>query len=337
VALSAQWGRFLRVYEVARLPVALLLLFLVPYMTPSSRDLSLAITAVMYALVAYGLYFLYSQVGVLHAAHGALWGLGAYTAAILGEGFWLALPLAIIVCVAAAVVIGLPSLRLSGPYFLIITFAFAGFLRLVGNNWLSVTNGRDGLIEREGPTFFGVDFRELEPNYYLVLALLIVSMAVVSLLSRSHFGRRLRAVRENEDLAASLGINVWKERLLAFAWSGIFAGVGGVFYLYYLHHVEPNSFASTAGINLILIVILGGGRSFLGPVIGAYTYIFLPEFLGFSPNTARTVFGALLIAIILLLPLGMAHLPAYVMQWLRQLRNAPANIRKWTQARGAEA
>lgn len=291
---------------VLRATGVLVLLLLVPFMVTTNKDISLAITATMYATVAFGLQFLFVNTGRLSAAHGALWGLGAYTAALLDHGFWAGMLLAIPVCVIAAIIVGTPSLRLSGHYFLIITFAFAQFMVLVANNWIEVTGGRDGIIIRESPHFLGVDFSNKDNMYYLALTFMIVSLVTVWLLSRSQLGMRLRAVRDNPDLAASIGLNVWVLRLSAFAWSGVMAGMGGAIYTYYIHVVEPNFFGHGATLDLILIPILGGGQSLVGPILGSYAFVFLPEFLGFSPNLARSAFGAVLIVLIIGFPRGVA-------------------------------
>lgn len=298
------------------LPVLLLIcvigfIVLFPAIVTQQRYISLAVTAAIFSTAAYGLFFLFSQSGQLSVAHGALMGLGGYTAALLqihyDVGFWLALPVAIMVCVFGGFLLALPSMRVSGHYFLIVTFAFAQFFVLTGNNWVELTKGRDGLIVRENPNGLGVlNLRNIEDFYYLAAGFLLMTIAAVALLRRTTFCRTLRASRENEALAQAMGMNVQRSRFIAFAISGVFPAIAGCLYVYQLHQIEPNTFGIVTGVNLILMLILGGGQVLFGPLVGAATYTFLPEFIGLSPNMSRTVFGALLVASILILKKGVA-------------------------------
>jgi len=299
------------VLAVALMIAMLAFIVFFPTIVTQQRYISLAITVAIFATAAYGLFFLFSQSGQLSVAHGALMGLGGYTAALLQihyeVGFWLALPVAIAVCVFAGFVLALPSIRVSGHYFLIVTFAFAQFFVLTGNNWIELTKGRDGLIVRENPDGFGLlNLRNSEDFYYLTAGFLLLTILIVSLLRRTTFCRTLRAARENEPLAQAMGMDVQRARFIAFAISGIFPAIAGCLYVYQLHHIEPNTFGIVTGVNLILMLILGGGQVLLGPLIGSATYTFLPEFIGLSPNMSRTVFGGLLVVSILILKKGVA-------------------------------
>lgn len=282
-----------------------------PSFAGQQRYISLGITVMIFSTAAYGLYFLFSQSGQLSVAHGALMGLGGYTVALLqihyDVDFWLALPAAIVVCVTFGFLLALPSIRVSGHYFLVVTFAFAQFFVLTGNNWYELTNGRDGLIVRAYPSGFGIfNFRESEEFYRLCVFFLLATIGMVALLQRTKFCRTLRAARENEALAQAVGMNVQQARFIAFAISGIFPAIAGSLYVYHLHHIEPNTFGMATGVNLILMLILGGGQVLFGPLVGSATYTFLPEFIGLSPNMSRTVFGALLVASILIMKRGVA-------------------------------
>lgn len=298
------------VYGAIAVAILIAILF-GPDLLSKNRYVSLAVTTFIFAIASYGLFFLFSQSGQMSVAHGALMGLSGYTVALLQIhyeiGFWYALPIAVLVCVFAGLLLALPSMRVSGHYFLIVTFAFAQFFVLTGNNWVELTNGRDGLIVRENPDGFGIaNFRNVEHYYYLCAGFLVLTIAIVTALRQTTFCRTMRAARENEALAYAMGMNVQQARFIAFAISGIFPGIAGALYVYQLHHIEPNTFGIVTGVNLILMLILGGGQVLLGPLLGAATFTYLPEVIGLSPNMSRTVFGGLLVASILLLKKGVA-------------------------------
>lgn len=277
----------------------------------SHRLISVATSTLIFAIAAYGLYFLYSQSGQMSVAHGALMGLAAYSAALLDLHFhitfWAAIPIAMATSCAAGFLVGLPSIRVSGHYFLIVTFAFAQVFVITGENWISLTNGVDGLGVRDSPDpILGLAVDTGTGFFYLALVATALVVSVIYVLSRTRFCRLLRAARQNERLAASLGMNVLRSRFLAFAISGLFPGLAGVLYAYYLSHVQPDTFGITAGVDLILMLVLGGSSSLLGPLTGSLFYFYLPEVINLSPTVSRIVFGLLLVVTILVLPNGVA-------------------------------
>jgi branched-chain amino acid transport system permease protein len=263
----------------------------------------------MYALLSYGLAYLYAQSGQLSIAHAALWGVGAYTSALLlqhfGWGFWTSLTLAALAAAFTAAMVGLPALRLSSHYFVIATFAVAQFLVLAAENLTNITNGPTGLTVLQPPGSIGpIQFGSNESYFYLILFFVVVGVFVFFRSARSGFGRKLMAVRENEKLARAVGINASSLKVMAFAISGLYAGVAGAFYVYYSHEIEPDLFGANIGLVPILIAILGGRRTLAGPLVGAFIWVFLPQFLNLDPIDTQLIFGLLLVVAILLLPKG---------------------------------
>ena len=304
--------------------VAVIVLF--PTIINSSRFLDVAITYSIFAICLYGLGFLYGQTNYLSIAHSALMGVGAYTAAILfvqfGFGFWAVLPLAALLAMAAALLLGYPALRVSGYHFVIVTFAACELFVLATRNLggaearKGLTGGAQGLdITEPVGAVFGQSFDinlELEPFYYLVIAFLLITLVVTQILVASPLGRTFRAIRENEPLARSVGIRANWYKILAFGISGLFAGVAGALFAYKLRHIAPDLFNSFEGVELALMVLLGGSRRLMGPLVGAIIVGFLPEVLdviglGLTPFQRQIVFGALLIAVIILLPRGLVQ------------------------------
>jgi len=310
-----------------RLPIVLLLLLpvLAPALLPSSRLLSLAITATIYVMVANGLHIVFSYNGQLSLAHTTLWGLGAYAAALLLVHYdtptALLIPAAGLSAALGAVLIGIPAFRTSGFSFAIITFAAAEIMRLIANNWVSLTQGSTGITidlfaapDSLGPIKFDT-FNHLANFYYLTLAFAYLSVAGVWAVRQSSLGKTFIAIRENEALAQSLGINVYLHKLLAFGISGFFAGVAGALFVYHQKHIEPgpiSPFGAFYSIQFLLMILIGGRSSMLGPVIGAIVVVFGPETINrifsdvLTPSRSQILFGSTLALSVLTAPNGIA-------------------------------
>lgn len=324
--LASQFTRELTPAQTIMWTALVIVMVLFPTIISSSRFLDVAITYGIFAIALYGLGFLYGQTNYLSIAHSALMGVGAYTAAILfiqlGFGFWAVLPLAALLAMVAALLLGYPALRVSGYHFVIVTFAACELFVLATRNLggaearKGLTGGAQGLdITEPVGAIFGQSFDinlELEPFYYLVIAFLFITILVTQGFVASPLGRTFRAIRENEALARSVGIQANWYKILAFGISGLFAGVAGALFAYKLRHIAPDLFNSFEGVELALMVLLGGSRRLMGPLVGAIIVGFLPDVLdviglGLTPFQRQIVFGALLIAVIILLPHGLVQ------------------------------
>jgi branched-chain amino acid transport system permease protein len=281
------------------------------------------VTAAIYVIVANGLHVIFSYNGQLSLAHTSLWGLGAYTTALLiehtGVPTVVLLPTAGACAALGAVAIGLPAFRTGGFSFAIITFAFAEIMRLVANNWTAVTKGSLGITVFNAPSSIGSikfdTFNHLTNFYYLVLAFAYLSILGVWAIRQSRLGKTFIAIRENESLARSLGINVYFYKLTAFAISGFFAGVAGVFFVYHQKHIEPgplSPFGAFYTIQFLLMILIGGRLSALGPTIGALVVVFGPELVNvvvggrLTFERSQILFGGLLALSVLTAPTGIA-------------------------------
>lgn len=302
--------------------IVLAVLALIPAFGPSNRMLSLAISAGINIVALYGLSVLFGQTGILSMGHAALVGVGAYAAAILardtGVGFWMAIPLGGVFAAIAAAIIGVPSLRVSGHHFVIMTFAFGQLLTIVLTNGGDYTGAATGLDMQLPVNVFGARADDLLPYYFIVLAFVTLSAIASWAIINSSYGRTLRAIRENEKLAASLGINIGRHKIGAFIVSGAFAGVSGVLLAYFLRHISPSQFGSFPSIYLALMVMIGGARLLLGPIAGGILVSFLPEVLNLDPVESRILYGVCLIAVILLLPNGL--IAGVIGGWQRLVR-----------------
>ncbi|PWS37233.1 branched-chain amino acid ABC transporter permease [Falsiroseomonas bella] len=277
--------------------------------------------ACTYAIPAIGLNIMLGYAGLVCLGHAAFVGLGAYTLGILavdhGWSFWGALPLAAVVAGVAGGALGAVTLRLRTHFFMIATLAFGLVLHAVMNNWEELTRGPVGLpgIPRpEGFTLLGLDFafRRLPDFAAFAVGATAVAFAISALLIRSDFGRMLVAIRQDETLAAAKGVNVTAGKVLAFAIGAAIAGAGGAVKAAFLRVSAPASFEYLEGINLVLIVIIGGAGRLSGPLLGALLFVALPEYLRVAAEWRLVFFGVALVMLMRFAPEGLAGILARV-------------------------
>jgi branched-chain amino acid transport system permease protein len=264
-------------------------------------------------------------------------GIGAYVAAVLMvDARWAFGPAVCAAMVAAGVAGGLISLlcfRFRGHFFMIVTLAFGLMLHAVMNNWDAVTRGAAGFagIPRPTPLRWGDamwSFGPLPHFYALALAMAVIAFVVQYLVVNSNFGRSLAAIRQDERLARSRGVNTLLYKTTVFAIGTALAGMGGVLQVSFLRVAAPASFTMLESINMVLIVIIGGAGSLAGPALGALLYVALPELLRLSNEWRLVIFGVMLVLITLFAPKGLAGLCARA--WLRvwpPQRVAPASAK----------
>jgi len=289
---------------------------LLPEMTASRALLSWTLLVLLYIALAQSWNVLGGFSGQVNLGHAALFGVGALTTRLLwthGAPIAVALPAGTALAAVTGVVIGAPALRLRGPYFAIGTLAVAEILRITAGNIL--------------PDIAALPPRALAaytlvPRYYLALGLAVVTTAVAVWIAHSRFGRGLVAVREDEDVAESIGINAYGHTLVAFVLSSALAGAaGGVFAYYHVGFYPSFAFSPLWTFDPLLIVYLGGVGTVAGPIVGAVVFLALREALALRLGELHLlIFGALFIAIVLALPGG-------IVQAVRDLIGRPRAMR----------
>jgi branched-chain amino acid transport system permease protein len=279
-----------------------------PWLHPGYRALSFAVTTGVTAVVLYGMAIPFGQAGIMSLGYAGLMGFGAYTAAILSRDFGMnmfqAMPFSAIVAAVFAGLFGLPSLRISGHHFAITTYVMCELLRIVLINGGGFTGAATGLDLPPIGTVFGLSMDRLANAYLLVAVFMLASMLAAYFVGRSSYGRTLRSIRENEQLARSVGINTNFHKVSAFMLSGLFAGVGGDLQAYNFRHISPDLYGGQVSLYFALMVMLGGARTIFGPLTGAVIVTFLPEVMRIDPVDSRIAYGLALIAVIMLLPGG---------------------------------
>jgi branched-chain amino acid transport system permease protein len=262
-----------------------------------------AISVAIFGLAATGLAVLYGECGQMSVAHGAIIGVTAYTTIYLltrGVAAGVALTAAPLIGALTAVLIGLPSLRLAGHYFVITTFAAAESLTVVATN-VNAVGGPAGISLPASSSIFSHQVA----LYYISFGALIGAVVIREALRRSQIGSQLVAIRENEQLARALGVRTRRLKLVVFAVSGAACGIAGFLFAYANQYVSPDDVGSAPGITLLLILVLGGSRSWLGPILGAAIYYALPYVFPLSAVLNQFATGIVLVAVILLMPQGL--------------------------------
>jgi branched-chain amino acid transport system permease protein len=216
--------------------------------------------------------------------------------------------------------IGVIALRWRSHFFVIATICFWGIIHLIIFNWVSLTNGPVGLGNIPPPSLFGMAFTTKLHFYYLLFAFVLGVYWLTKRIVSSPIGRSFRAINENEPLAESVGISAFRFAMLAFILSTVIAGVAGSISAHYVSYISPEIAEFSVMISILVMVVLGGRGTLIGPVIGAAIIIFLQEYLRFAKEFRLPIFGLVLILGIVFLPRGIVTLPGIIASYRRRPR-----------------
>lgn len=279
-----------------------------------------AISVLVYICLGLGLNIVIGLAGMLDLGYIAFYGVGAYTYALLsvnyGIPFWLCLPIAACTACIAGCIIGYPTLRMRGDYLAIVTLGFGEIVRIILNNWMSLTRGPNGIdgISAPGlwvPVFengFGFEhiwLKKYHLLYYVILALCIFTVVAVYRLNFSRIGRAWEAIREDETAAELMGVDTFKLKLLAYAMGAVFGGLAGAFFAAKTRFVSPESFTFIESAMVLCMVVLGGMASIPGIILGAAALIILPEVFREFELYRMLAFGAVMVLMMVFRPAGL--------------------------------
>ncbi|MGE4283813.1 MAG: branched-chain amino acid ABC transporter permease [Clostridia bacterium] len=287
----------------------ILLLLAVPYFGFSQYIIRITIMVGIYTMLALGLNVLTGFTGLVSLGHAGFFAIGAYTAAILmiklNMNFLPAALIAMAVTGVCGLLIGLPTLRLTGTYLSIVTLGFGEIVKMVIMNWDSVTNGTLGLRNIPRPSFFGYQLTLANNGmYYLMMALLILVTFICMTIQHTKSGRALRAIKANELAATMMGIRTARYKILAFVISAVITGLAGSFYATLVGYIDHNSFTFDVSILILSIVILGGMGTIRGMFLGAAILIVFPEIARPLMEWRFVVYGIVLIVMMRFRPQG---------------------------------
>jgi branched-chain amino acid transport system permease protein len=300
----------------AAIIAVLILALALPFFAPSYY-VQFASKAMLMGMLALSLNLIVGFGGLVSMCHAAFFGLSGYMLAFLtpdggGASLWVSLPVALLVVVAMATVIGALSLRTRGIYFIMVTLAFGEMLFYFFHD-TKIGGGSDGRYIHFKPEVMlgGWTLFDLESNrvfYYVALACLVGSALLIRMLVQSPFGHALAAARDNEKRALSLGFSVFRVRLSAFVISAMIAGLAGYFSAAQFGFIAPQILGWHLSATVLVMVVLGGMSSVLGPIVGAFALIGLEELLKTSVEHWKLVKGFVIIALVFLLPGGLQQL-----------------------------
>jgi branched-chain amino acid transport system permease protein len=299
-------------------------LFLAPQVFSSEYAIALGVSFATFAVLSGALNLVYGYTGLLSFAQVGFFGLGAYTAALLATerdwSIWAAVGAGGLLAGAAGLVIGYSSLRLSRHAFAIVTLSFAFLCAIVARDWVTLTRGAMGIPGLPVPVLGlpgGASWRLAKPVdfYYLLMGYAVLAQLSIYLIVTSRIGRAMRAIKLNEELAKSHGLDPLSHRLLAVTLSALLTGIAGGWFVFYLTIVDPSVFDFYYTETMLIMVILGGPGSFWGVLASCAVLTVVPDLLRFSTDLRMVLYGLVLIAAMLVLPGGVGG-------WLERRRLA---------------
>lgn len=285
-----------------------------PFFVENRFYLNILILILLFATISSAWNILGGYAGQLSLGHVIFFGVGAYTSSLLylkaGVSPWIGMFVAVLVAILAGVLIGYPTFRLKGTYFTLATIAFAEVLRHVTLFWRDLTNGSMGINIPFEPGIENLIFREYSSYYWIALVLFLITLGIMYWIEHTKIGFYLKAIREDQDSAQTLGINTTKYKMFAMMISAGLTGIAGVLYAQYMLYFEPESvFNLNLSIEIALIAIVGGIGTIYGPLLGAAIIIPLNEILRSSfpglNGMNYLIYGVMLILIVSFMPNGL--------------------------------
>jgi len=283
--------------------------------------IDVGITCLIYVCLGLGLNIVVGMCGLLDLGYIAFYAVGAYTYSLLnltfGLSFWAALPIGIVLGMVVGCIIGYPTLKMRGDYLAIVTLGFGEIVRLVLNNWDTLTAGPNGLFGMKRPVLYFPSFEEsgftwatyylksLPALYYCIFIIAILVIIGVRRLDNSRIGRAWIAIREDEVAAELSGVPTTWIKLLAYALGAAFASVAGAFFAAKLSYTNPNFFLFMESCIVLSIVVLGGVGSIPGIIVAAFALIAAPEIFRELEAYRMLAFGAIMTTMMILKPEGL--------------------------------
>jgi branched-chain amino acid transport system permease protein len=293
--------------------LALILAILLPLVMGEYLTSILLLIAI-WSIVAVSLNLLYGYTGQLSLGHSAFLGIGAYALGLIAIklhiGFWPAFFAATAISGLAGFLIGIPALKLRGPYFVLVTLGFAAIVGVIVLAWVDFTGGANGLAGMPRPNPIPLPwggqlrFDSLLSMYYFILFFLVLIAVICHRLVHSLIGRTFIAISHDENLAESLGINTMQKKLISFTISAIFSGIAGALYASYNVVISPDLAHFARGMDVLAYLIVGGAGTIAGPIVGTFVMMAIPEALQIVPYLKTLINGIILLLFIVFLPAG---------------------------------
>lgn len=263
----------------------------------------------IYAVVAMGLNLVFGFTGQISLGHAAYFAVGAYASALItmtfGAPFLIGLVGGVVLSMLLGVLVGAPSLKLEGAYLAMATIGFGEIMKMLLVNWEEVTGGPAGISRIPHPDLIVLPLNTSVMKFYLVLAIATAAFVLYFNLVRSHYGSRFVAVRDSPKAASAMGIDVSRTKLHAFIFSTGYAGLAGSLYAHLNRYIAPDAFTLGESINFLIIVVVGGMGTLLGPIVGAAIIVYLRETLLALKDFNMLIYGLVLMVLMVFMPRGL--------------------------------
>lgn len=315
--------------QSAILILLLVVLTLLPLGTNSDYKMHIVNMVGIYIILALGMNLAMGYCGQFNLAIGALFGVGAYTSALLtlkfGLSVWIAMPLAGLFTGSIGAIVGLPSMKVRSHYLAIVTIGLGHVINLILINWTNVTQGAMGLSGIPSAQLFGFAFDTEQSFYYVILVVTILLYFLARAIVGSSIGRYFIAIRDDYIAARASGINTGYYQITAFALSAFYAGVAGSLYAHLVTYVSPDSFQFGQTLIVMTTILIGGLGSLGGSILGASMLTVLNEYLRAFEDFQLVIYGLIVLLLVLFLPGGLLSLRERLNKWPKLKR-----VRTWT-------
>ena len=318
-------------------PVLVVALGMPVFLFTNSYNRGLLVLIVIYAIGGLSLDYIMGEMGQFSFGHAAFWGFGAYVSAKLaldlGISPWIGFLAAPLAAGLVGLLIGYIALRRTrGLELAIVTLGFGVLAWTVALRWRPVTGGPSGLRQVPPPGILGWELRSELSYYYFALLVLLVIVFLLSRLRQSRFGRAVRSIHENEDLAKSIGVSATRYYVLAFSFACALVGFSGALYAHHFRFVNPNLLGLQYMFIFLIAVLVGGTGTLWGPVLGAALFVLVSEWLRALQEYRFVIFGVVLLLVVLFMPGGvfpaLRKMARRVVAGDRKLRDVPGAIRQ---------
>lgn len=287
----------------------IIVLCILPQLSHSNYIRGVLARIIVYATIASGLNIINGYSGQSCLGIVGFTCIGAYCSGILstrlGLPFLACLFITMLFCIAAGYLVSLPTLKLNGMFLSIITLGFSEMMRLLALNWQDLTYGPIGLKGIPNITILGMKIKSGAPFYYLALIVLLVVVFFLHRLLNSRVGRAWISIREDQDAARSLGINVAHYRCINFMTGAAICGTMGVFIAYYYRYLHPDMFSLDEGFSVLSMCIIGGSGTLIGPIVGAFVINAFTEGFRFASDWRMVMYAMLIIVMMWVRPQGL--------------------------------
>lgn len=293
------------------------MLCIMPLIISSDYSIHLCVNALIFAILAQGLNICMGYCGQLSLGQAGFYAIGGYVFAILGTRFsfswWETFVITVFITSLNGFLLAVIGLRSRGSAFIIITILFAYFVKLIALNQTDITNGQAGILNVPGLKILGEQLTSKIEIYYYVLIFVVILQLFTDRIISSKIGRAFTAIKHDESLAISLGISPYYYSIAAFTIGTMFSAIAGCIQASVAQFVSPEmSDFNNVMLYIIMMVVVGGRGTLWGPIIGAFIFTFLPEYLRFADMLRIPLFGMILILLVLFIPDGL--IPTFIKQ-----------------------